>query len=237
MIEGTQPCMGRITSISKTGSAYDRPLIHPIAAALIRTLRRVCGLQSGEDHNICIYYPHSVGGGMKGLFRTCPFQSEGCGGRTHTHGHPVSQHRKAEGIYTVDMDISFFDVCQISSLSLTHAGKVDNRSSEFHPGHHHVRRDGSYIYEGFLRTGGTDVKVYTVGPDYAHAEARKSPAVDGRVLRGTDGKEVRVYARPPLPFQSLGARRGSGVSVAALPLKSRRLGTGCWFVRSATRCC
>ena len=156
---------------------------------------------------------------------------------THTHGHPVSQHRKAEGIYTVDMDISFFDVCQISSLSLTHAGKVDNRSSEFHPGHHHVRRDGSYIYEGFLRTGGTDVKVYTVGPDYAHAEARKSPAVDGRVLRGTDGKEVRVYARPPLPFQSLGARRGSGVSVAALPLKSRRLGTGCWFVRSATRCC
>jgi hypothetical protein len=26
------------------------------------------------------------------------------------------------------------------------------------------RRDGSYIYEEFLTTGGTDVKVYTVGP-------------------------------------------------------------------------
>jgi inositol hexakisphosphate/diphosphoinositol-pentakisphosphate kinase len=47
---------------------------------------------------------------------------------------------------------------------------VDNRSSEFHPGHNHVRRDGSYIYEGFLRTGGTDVKVYTVGAVYPTRE-------------------------------------------------------------------
>lgn len=27
-----------------------------------------------------------------------------------------------------------------------------------------VRRNGSFIYEEFLTTGGTDVKVYTVGP-------------------------------------------------------------------------
>ena len=69
--------------------------------------------------------------------------------------------------------------------------KVGDRSSEFYPEINDIRRDGSYIYEEFIETQGTDVKMYTVGPDYGHAEARKSPTVDGKVERNADGKEVR----------------------------------------------
>ena len=71
--------------------------------------------------------------------------------------------------------------------------KVRDRSSKFVPGVSTVRRDGSYIYEEFVGTDGMDIKVYTVGPDYAHAEARKAPTVDGRVMRTEDGKEVRYH--------------------------------------------
>ncbi|XP_070205437.1 inositol hexakisphosphate and diphosphoinositol-pentakisphosphate kinase 2-like isoform X3 [Littorina saxatilis] len=54
-----------------------------------------------------------------------------------------------------------------------------------------VRRNGAYLYEDFMPTDGTDVKVYTVGADYQHAEARKSPCLDGKVERDQDGKEIR----------------------------------------------
>uniref|UniRef100_A0A8B9IMX1 Inositol hexakisphosphate and diphosphoinositol-pentakisphosphate kinase n=1 Tax=Anser cygnoides TaxID=8845 RepID=A0A8B9IMX1_ANSCY len=69
-------------------------------------------------------------------------------------------------------------------------GSIGSRSSVYSP-ESSVRKTGSYIYEEFMPTDGTDVKVYTVGPDYAHAEARKSPALDGKVERDSEGKEVR----------------------------------------------
>ncbi|XP_051978729.1 inositol hexakisphosphate and diphosphoinositol-pentakisphosphate kinase 1-like isoform X4 [Xyrauchen texanus] len=68
--------------------------------------------------------------------------------------------------------------------------KIGSRSSVYSP-ESTLRKTGSYIYEEFMPTDGTDVKVYTVGPDYAHAEARKSPALDGKVERDSEGKEIR----------------------------------------------
>ncbi|CAJ0585295.1 unnamed protein product, partial [Mesorhabditis spiculigera] len=68
--------------------------------------------------------------------------------------------------------------------------KINNRSSWYSP-KSDVRKDGSYIYEDFVQADGIDVKVYAVGPYYAHAEARKAPGLDGKVERDADGKEVR----------------------------------------------
>ena len=75
--------------------------------------------------------------------------------------------------------------------------KIGNEASAFYPDVSNVRRDGSYVYESFVKcmSHQRDIKVYTIGMDYSHAESRVAPTTGEKVQRTHYGREKRFAVK------------------------------------------
>lgn len=77
--------------------------------------------------------------------------------------------------------------------------KIGDLSSKFFPYENYLRKTGvaseQFLYERYLPTQGFDIKVYTVGKEYYHAEARKSPTLDGVVQVCIYRYYIQVFLR------------------------------------------
>jgi len=102
-----------------------------------------------------------------------------------------------------------------------------------------IRRQGRFLYQTFIDTGGVDIKAYSVGTEYVHCESRKAPVVDGTVDLGEDGQERRVSLQPTMDERDLVRRTVKafgqnvcGIDILRTELKSYVIDVNGWsFVK------
>lgn len=158
---------------------------------------------SGEDHNVYIYFPRSRGGGARKLFRKV---SSGSMAKERPLKVRLRERRSGKVVRAI-LFISLvsdwacfksfvYFLTYRTSPTIFSRPQVGNKSSEYDPNLVSPRTNGSYIYEEFMDVDNAeDIKVYTIGPYFVHAEVRKSPVVDGLVKRNPDGKEIRYITK------------------------------------------